>query len=173
MRISVSCWQHTLRWDLLSGFQITTPSIRFVSLPQSRCTTHKCSYICTHLDTHVLISSNVVYIKTVFMLLQDHCLVDLLHQWQEGRLPVDITCVIRWGFWKFHYCSSYFGFHSELWPWLHFLVFLFIPVIMIEVQTPMCLAFLKDMVYLIIICKQPTLTKEKGRYWSWFKILIF
>ncbi|CAN6579488.1 unnamed protein product [Malus baccata var. baccata] len=25
---------------------------------------------------------------------QDHCLVDLLHQWQEGRLPVDITCVI-------------------------------------------------------------------------------
>ncbi|KAK6935160.1 Formyl transferase, N-terminal [Dillenia turbinata] len=25
---------------------------------------------------------------------QDHCLVDLLHQWQDGRLPVDITCVI-------------------------------------------------------------------------------
>lgn len=25
---------------------------------------------------------------------QDHCLVDLLHKWQEGRLPVDIKCVI-------------------------------------------------------------------------------
>lgn len=25
---------------------------------------------------------------------QDHCLVDLLYSWQEGRLPVDITCVI-------------------------------------------------------------------------------
>ncbi|XP_020263540.1 formyltetrahydrofolate deformylase 2, mitochondrial isoform X2 [Asparagus officinalis] len=25
---------------------------------------------------------------------QDHCLVDLLHRWQEGRLPVDINCVI-------------------------------------------------------------------------------
>ncbi|XVF10859.1 hypothetical protein REPUB_Repub07fG0219300 [Reevesia pubescens] len=25
---------------------------------------------------------------------QDHCLVDLLYRWQEGRLPVDITCVI-------------------------------------------------------------------------------
>ncbi|XP_058104425.1 formyltetrahydrofolate deformylase 2, mitochondrial [Magnolia sinica] len=25
---------------------------------------------------------------------QDHCLVDLLHGWQEGRLPVDITRVI-------------------------------------------------------------------------------
>ncbi|XP_057975900.1 formyltetrahydrofolate deformylase 2, mitochondrial isoform X3 [Malania oleifera] len=25
---------------------------------------------------------------------QDHCLVDLLHGWQNGRLPVDITCVI-------------------------------------------------------------------------------
>ncbi|KAJ6801588.1 formyltetrahydrofolate deformylase 2, mitochondrial isoform X1 [Iris pallida] len=25
---------------------------------------------------------------------QDHCLVDLLHRWQEGRLPVDISCVI-------------------------------------------------------------------------------
>ncbi|KAE8713794.1 Formyltetrahydrofolate deformylase 2 [Hibiscus syriacus] len=25
---------------------------------------------------------------------QDHCLVDLLYGWQEGRLPVDITCVI-------------------------------------------------------------------------------
>ena len=30
-----------------------------------------------------------------FILLQDHCLVDLLHGWQDGRLPVDITCVIR------------------------------------------------------------------------------
>ncbi|XP_068650783.1 formyltetrahydrofolate deformylase 1, mitochondrial-like isoform X1 [Aristolochia californica] len=28
------------------------------------------------------------------ILLQDHCLVDLLYGWQEGRLPVDITCVI-------------------------------------------------------------------------------
>ncbi|MBA0678928.1 hypothetical protein Goari_020245, partial [Gossypium aridum] len=27
---------------------------------------------------------------------QDHCLVDLLYGWQEGRLPVDITCVIRY-----------------------------------------------------------------------------
>nr|GMD76444.1 formyltetrahydrofolate deformylase 1, mitochondrial [Ipomoea batatas] len=25
---------------------------------------------------------------------QDHCLVDLLHGWQDGRLPVQITCVI-------------------------------------------------------------------------------
>ncbi|KAK8447058.1 hypothetical protein SEVIR_9G581500v4 [Setaria viridis] len=25
---------------------------------------------------------------------QDHCLFDLLHRWQEGRLPVDINCVI-------------------------------------------------------------------------------
>ncbi|XP_017422919.1 formyltetrahydrofolate deformylase 1, mitochondrial isoform X2 [Vigna angularis] len=25
---------------------------------------------------------------------QDHCLVDLLHGWQDGRFPVDITCVI-------------------------------------------------------------------------------
>ncbi|PIN19341.1 5'-phosphoribosylglycinamide formyltransferase [Handroanthus impetiginosus] len=25
---------------------------------------------------------------------QDHCLVDLLHGWQDGRLPVDITAVI-------------------------------------------------------------------------------
>ncbi|XP_059074472.1 formyltetrahydrofolate deformylase 2, mitochondrial isoform X3 [Cryptomeria japonica] len=25
---------------------------------------------------------------------QDHCLVDLLHEWQEGKLPVEITCVI-------------------------------------------------------------------------------
>ncbi|XVF52597.1 hypothetical protein PTKIN_Ptkin05aG0031300 [Pterospermum kingtungense] len=25
---------------------------------------------------------------------QDHCLVDLLHSWQEGRLPFEITCVI-------------------------------------------------------------------------------
>ncbi|XP_021901841.1 formyltetrahydrofolate deformylase 1, mitochondrial-like [Carica papaya] len=25
---------------------------------------------------------------------QDHCLVDMLHAWQDGKLPVDITCVI-------------------------------------------------------------------------------
>ncbi|KAL5748459.1 hypothetical protein ACOSP7_025500 [Xanthoceras sorbifolium] len=25
---------------------------------------------------------------------QDHCLTDLLHGWQDGKLPVDITCVI-------------------------------------------------------------------------------
>ncbi|GLU05561.1 hypothetical protein SLE2022_226580 [Rubroshorea leprosula] len=25
---------------------------------------------------------------------QDHCLVELLHGWQDGKLPVDITCVI-------------------------------------------------------------------------------
>ncbi|KAL2348170.1 hypothetical protein Fmac_002170 [Flemingia macrophylla] len=25
---------------------------------------------------------------------QDHCLIDLLHGWQDGRLSVDITCVI-------------------------------------------------------------------------------
>uniref|UniRef100_A0A0Q3RJY7 Formyl transferase N-terminal domain-containing protein n=2 Tax=Setaria TaxID=4554 RepID=A0A0Q3RJY7_SETIT len=25
---------------------------------------------------------------------QDHCLFDLLYRWQEGRLPVDISCVI-------------------------------------------------------------------------------
>ncbi|KAG0454047.1 hypothetical protein HPP92_025351 [Vanilla planifolia] len=26
---------------------------------------------------------------------QEHCLVDILHGWQDGRLPVDINCVIR------------------------------------------------------------------------------
>ncbi|CAJ2645821.1 unnamed protein product [Trifolium pratense] len=26
---------------------------------------------------------------------QGHCLIDSLHGWQDGRLPVDITCVIR------------------------------------------------------------------------------
>ncbi|KAM7273792.1 hypothetical protein ACFE04_028456 [Oxalis oulophora] len=25
---------------------------------------------------------------------QEHCLVDLLHSWQDGKLPVDISCVI-------------------------------------------------------------------------------
>jgi formyltetrahydrofolate deformylase len=25
---------------------------------------------------------------------QDHCLVEMLHKWQDGKLPVDITCVI-------------------------------------------------------------------------------
>lgn len=25
---------------------------------------------------------------------QEHCLIDLLHEWQDGRLPVDIACVI-------------------------------------------------------------------------------
>uniref|UniRef100_A0A2P2K4E8 Formyltetrahydrofolate deformylase 1 isoform X1 n=1 Tax=Rhizophora mucronata TaxID=61149 RepID=A0A2P2K4E8_RHIMU len=25
---------------------------------------------------------------------QEHCLIELLHGWQDGRLPVDITCVI-------------------------------------------------------------------------------
>ncbi|KAI4338463.1 hypothetical protein MLD38_023521 [Melastoma candidum] len=25
---------------------------------------------------------------------QEHCLVDLLHGWQDGRLPVEVTCVI-------------------------------------------------------------------------------
>lgn len=25
---------------------------------------------------------------------QDHCLVDLLHQWEEGKLPVQIKCII-------------------------------------------------------------------------------
>ncbi|PRQ18227.1 putative formyltetrahydrofolate deformylase [Rosa chinensis] len=25
---------------------------------------------------------------------QDHCLIDLLHQWQDGKLPLDIACVI-------------------------------------------------------------------------------
>ncbi|KAF6141617.1 hypothetical protein GIB67_001169 [Kingdonia uniflora] len=29
-----------------------------------------------------------------FLIRWDHCLVDLLHGWQDGRLPVDITCVI-------------------------------------------------------------------------------
>lgn len=38
-----------------------------------------------------------MHFETIFMLLQDHCLVDLLHQWQDGRLPVEITCVIRLG----------------------------------------------------------------------------
>lgn len=26
---------------------------------------------------------------------QDHCLVDMLHRWQNGLLPINITCVIR------------------------------------------------------------------------------
>ncbi|XP_019423038.1 PREDICTED: formyltetrahydrofolate deformylase 1, mitochondrial-like [Lupinus angustifolius] len=30
----------------------------------------------------------------ITVLLQDHCLVDLLHGWQDGRFPVDISCVI-------------------------------------------------------------------------------
>ncbi|KAJ8774981.1 hypothetical protein K2173_019985 [Erythroxylum novogranatense] len=30
----------------------------------------------------------------VSLLLQEHCLVDLLHEWQDGKLPVDIACVI-------------------------------------------------------------------------------
>lgn len=38
---------------------------------------------------------NVVHTKSIFVLLQDHCLIDLLHQWQDGKLPVDIACVIR------------------------------------------------------------------------------
>ncbi|CAH8296625.1 unnamed protein product [Eruca vesicaria subsp. sativa] len=25
---------------------------------------------------------------------EDHCLVGMLHKWQDGKLPVDITCVI-------------------------------------------------------------------------------
>ena len=36
----------------------------------------------------------------MFVLLQEHCLIDLLHSWQDGRLPVDITRVIRWTFWN-------------------------------------------------------------------------
>ncbi|XP_027335539.1 formyltetrahydrofolate deformylase 1, mitochondrial-like isoform X2 [Abrus precatorius] len=36
---------------------------------------------------------------------QDHCLVDLLHGWQDGRLPVDITCVIRHGI-PYHYLCT-------------------------------------------------------------------
>lgn len=39
--------------------------------------------------------SFVFHIETFFLLLQDHCLVDLLHGWQDGKLPVDINCVIR------------------------------------------------------------------------------
>ncbi|XP_057518712.1 formyltetrahydrofolate deformylase 2, mitochondrial-like [Amaranthus tricolor] len=34
------------------------------------------------------------YKIAVFASKQDHCLVDLLHAWQDGRLPVDITRVI-------------------------------------------------------------------------------
>ncbi|KAF8032801.1 hypothetical protein BT93_D1632 [Corymbia citriodora subsp. variegata] len=34
------------------------------------------------------------YKIAVFASKQDHCLVDLLHGWQDGRLPVEITCVI-------------------------------------------------------------------------------
>ncbi|KAH7659402.1 Formyltetrahydrofolate deformylase protein [Dioscorea alata] len=34
------------------------------------------------------------YKIAVFASKQDHCLVDLLYRWQEGRLPVDINCVI-------------------------------------------------------------------------------
>ncbi|XP_074317418.1 formyltetrahydrofolate deformylase 2, mitochondrial-like isoform X2 [Silene latifolia] len=34
------------------------------------------------------------YKIAVFASKQDHCLVDLLHAWQDKRLPVDITCVI-------------------------------------------------------------------------------
>ncbi|KAL9246847.1 hypothetical protein vseg_020335 [Gypsophila vaccaria] len=34
------------------------------------------------------------YKIAVFASKQDHCLVDLLHTWQNKRLPVDITCVI-------------------------------------------------------------------------------
>ncbi|XP_021767974.1 formyltetrahydrofolate deformylase 2, mitochondrial-like [Chenopodium quinoa] len=34
------------------------------------------------------------YKIAVFASKQDHCLVDLLHSWQDGKLPVDITRVI-------------------------------------------------------------------------------
>ncbi|KAK9668014.1 hypothetical protein RND81_13G029000 [Saponaria officinalis] len=35
-----------------------------------------------------------IYKIAVFASKQDHCLVELLHAWQDKRLPVDITCVI-------------------------------------------------------------------------------
>ncbi|XP_042950733.1 formyltetrahydrofolate deformylase 1, mitochondrial isoform X5 [Carya illinoinensis] len=41
-------------------------------------------------DVFVPENKNVFYSRSF----QDHCLVDLLHGWQDGRLPVDITCVI-------------------------------------------------------------------------------
>lgn len=44
-------------------------------------------------------------LKLLFLILQDHCLADLLHGWQDRRLPVDITCVIRWSSRKFHFLS--------------------------------------------------------------------
>ncbi|KAJ6711773.1 FORMYLTETRAHYDROFOLATE DEFORMYLASE 1 MITOCHONDRIAL-LIKE [Salix purpurea] len=36
---------------------------------------------------------------------QEHCLIDLLHSWQDGRLPVDITRVIRNGI-PYHYLHT-------------------------------------------------------------------
>ncbi|CAI0418068.1 unnamed protein product, partial [Linum tenue] len=35
---------------------------------------------------------------------QEHCLTDMLHGWQDGKLPVDIVCVIRLSFETFIHC---------------------------------------------------------------------
>ncbi|KAG6477869.1 hypothetical protein ZIOFF_061301 [Zingiber officinale] len=40
--------------------------------------------------------------KQNYSFIQEHCLVDLLYRWQEGKLPVDISCVIRHGI-PYHY----------------------------------------------------------------------
>lgn len=53
-------------------------------------------YIYTVMVFHIL------DMKAAFVLLQEHCLIDLLHKWQDGRLPVEITCVIRSTFWNAH-----------------------------------------------------------------------
>ncbi|XP_024394459.1 formyltetrahydrofolate deformylase 2, mitochondrial isoform X3 [Physcomitrium patens] len=36
---------------------------------------------------------------------QDHCLIDLLHRWQEGELPANLSCVIR--------CTTFVSNHNR------------------------------------------------------------
>ncbi|KAM5572957.1 hypothetical protein ABKV19_012815 [Rosa sericea] len=101
MRISISYHKCTPLIDLWCECQIKTPNIRLVSLHQSRCTLQIFLHFCIHtlyclFEYHrlVFVDYSVVHAESLFVLMQDHCLIDLLHQWQDGKLPVDIACVI-------------------------------------------------------------------------------
>lgn len=50
-------------------------------------------YLSNFLFSHLLFEFPTQ--KYVILYIQDHCLVEMLHRWQDGKLPVDITCVIR------------------------------------------------------------------------------
>lgn len=68
---------------------------------------------CEHTETYMCLC--ILHHAEVFLslhFLQEHCLIDLLHQWQDGRLPVDITCVIRLGFGNL---DLIFSFSWECW----------------------------------------------------------